>query len=115
MLKRTAAPLGSRAVQIIYQRLLQPTGRFRRRSLNLIVRRQMIYELYSSSSVGCTAYFTRDQHHAEKVAQLEPDAVKVWEYNATTHFEAMQALYDHQGWGKYQRQDGCDDIYDKPI
>ncbi len=29
----TAAPLGSRTVRIICQRLLQPTGRFRRRSL----------------------------------------------------------------------------------
>jgi len=31
----TAAPLGSRTVQTICQRLLQPTGRFRRRSLSL--------------------------------------------------------------------------------
>ena len=34
-LQRTAAPLGSRTVQVIWQRLLQPTGRFRRRSLSL--------------------------------------------------------------------------------
>ena len=33
--QRTAAPLGSRTVQVICQRLLQPTGRFRRRSLSL--------------------------------------------------------------------------------
>lgn len=32
----TAAPLDSRTVQIICSRLLQPTGRFRRRSLSLI-------------------------------------------------------------------------------
>jgi hypothetical protein len=30
----TAAPLGSRTVQVICPRLLQPTGRFRRRSLS---------------------------------------------------------------------------------
>jgi hypothetical protein len=35
----TAAPLGSWTVQVIWQRLLQPTGRFRRRSLSLVVRR----------------------------------------------------------------------------
>jgi hypothetical protein len=33
----TAAPLCSRTVRIICQRLLQPTGRFRRRSLSLVV------------------------------------------------------------------------------
>jgi hypothetical protein len=32
------APLGSRSVQVICSRLLQPTGRFRRRSLSLLVR-----------------------------------------------------------------------------
>jgi hypothetical protein len=36
-LQRTAAPLGSWTVQVICQRLLQPTGRFRRRSLSLVV------------------------------------------------------------------------------
>ena len=45
-LQRTAAPLGSRTVQIICQRLLQPTGRFRRRSLSLAVRPQMQMERY---------------------------------------------------------------------
>ena len=35
MLRRTAAPLGSRAIRIICERLLQPTGRFRRGSLSL--------------------------------------------------------------------------------
>src|SRR5438876_11340063 len=34
-LLRTAAPLGSRAIRVICQRLLQPTGRFRRGSLSL--------------------------------------------------------------------------------
>src|SRR5436190_4273701 len=34
-LQRTAAPLGSRAIRIICERLLQPTGRFRRGSLSL--------------------------------------------------------------------------------
>ena len=34
-LQRTAAPLGSRTVQLICQRLLQPTGRFRRRVAEL--------------------------------------------------------------------------------
>ena len=38
-LQRTAAPLGSWTVRVICQRLLQPTGRFRRRSLSLVVRR----------------------------------------------------------------------------
>lgn len=33
-LQRTAAPLGRRTVQVICLRLLQPTGRFRRRSLS---------------------------------------------------------------------------------
>jgi hypothetical protein len=37
-LQRTAAPLGRRTAQIICQRLLPPTGRFRLRSLGLIVR-----------------------------------------------------------------------------
>ena len=37
-LQRTAAPLGSRTVRITCQRLLQPTGRFRWRSLGLVVR-----------------------------------------------------------------------------
>ncbi len=36
-LQRTAAPLGSRTVRIICQQLLQPTWRFRRRSLSLLV------------------------------------------------------------------------------
>jgi hypothetical protein len=36
----SAAPLGSWTVQVICSRLLQPTGRFRRRSLSLIVRQQ---------------------------------------------------------------------------
>jgi hypothetical protein len=35
-LQRTAAPLGSRTVRIICLRLLQPTGRFRWRSLSLV-------------------------------------------------------------------------------
>src|SRR6266480_5333018 len=35
MLRRTAAPLGSRAIRIICERLLQPTGRFRWGSLSL--------------------------------------------------------------------------------
>jgi hypothetical protein len=34
LLHLTAAPLGRRTVQIIWQRLLQPTGCFRQRSLN---------------------------------------------------------------------------------
>jgi len=37
-LQRTAAPLGSRTVQVICSRLLQPTGRFWRRSLSCVVR-----------------------------------------------------------------------------
>jgi hypothetical protein len=37
----TAAPLGRRTVQVIWPRLLQPTGRFRRRSLSLVVRLTM--------------------------------------------------------------------------
>ena len=37
-LQRTAAPLGRRTVRVIWPRLLQPTGRFRRRSLSLVVR-----------------------------------------------------------------------------
>jgi hypothetical protein len=40
-LQRTAAPQGSRTVRVIWQRLLQPTGRFRRRSLSLVVRRRL--------------------------------------------------------------------------
>lgn len=35
-LQRTAAPLSSRTVRVIWPRLLQPTGRFRRRSLSLV-------------------------------------------------------------------------------
>jgi hypothetical protein len=35
-IQRTAATLGSRPVRIICPRLLQPTGRFRRRSLSLV-------------------------------------------------------------------------------
>jgi hypothetical protein len=41
-LQRTAAPLGSWTVQVICSRLLQPTGRFRRRSLSLVVKRQIL-------------------------------------------------------------------------
>jgi TonB family protein len=41
-LQRTAAPLGRRTFRIICQRLLQPTGRFRRRSLSLVVRRYAV-------------------------------------------------------------------------
>ena len=37
-LQRTAAPQGDRAVRVICQQLLQPTGRLRRRSLSLDVR-----------------------------------------------------------------------------
>ena len=37
-LQLTAAPLGSRTVRVICQRLLQPTGGFRRRSLTYIGR-----------------------------------------------------------------------------
>ena len=37
-LQLTAAPLGSWTVRVICSRLLQPTGRFRRRSLSLVVR-----------------------------------------------------------------------------
>ena len=32
-LQRTAAPLDGRTVRVVFQRLMQPTGRFRRRSL----------------------------------------------------------------------------------
>jgi len=38
-LQRTSAPLGSRTVGVIHQRLLQLTGRFRRQSVSLIVGR----------------------------------------------------------------------------
>jgi len=37
-LERTAAPLGRRTVRVIRERRLQPTGRFRRRSLSWVVR-----------------------------------------------------------------------------
>lgn len=37
LLDRTAASLCSRMVRIIYQRLLQPPGRFRRRSLDVML------------------------------------------------------------------------------
>ena len=37
-LRRTDAALGSQLVRVICSRLLQPTGLFRRRSLNLVVR-----------------------------------------------------------------------------
>ena len=46
-LQRTAAPLGSWTVRVIWQRPLQPTGRFRRRSLSLVVRR------HSTSHTSC--------------------------------------------------------------
>ena len=39
--QRTAAPLGSPTVQVMCQRFLQPTGRFRRRSLSLVVGRKI--------------------------------------------------------------------------
>jgi len=38
-LQRTAAPLGTRTVRVLCQRLLQPTGRFRRRSVSLAFER----------------------------------------------------------------------------
>lgn len=41
-LQRTAAPLGSWTVQLICSRPLQPTGRFRRRSLSLVVRQKTV-------------------------------------------------------------------------
>ena len=41
-LQRTAAPPGSRKVQVICSRLVRPTGRFRRRSLSLVVRQLRI-------------------------------------------------------------------------
>jgi len=40
-MERTAAPLGSRTVRVICQRLLQPTGIFRRRSLSPVVGRRL--------------------------------------------------------------------------
>jgi hypothetical protein len=44
----TAAPLGSRTVQVICSRLLQPTGRSRRRSLSLVVRRLHDHDIKSA-------------------------------------------------------------------
>ena len=49
---KTAAPLGSRTVRIICQRLLQPTGRFRRRSMSLIVKPLRTYHMKSSTQTS---------------------------------------------------------------
>jgi ankyrin repeat protein len=51
-LQRTAAPLGRRTVRIICQRLLQPTGRFRRRSLSLVVSRHLERRFVASTAVA---------------------------------------------------------------
>ena len=63
-LQRTAAPLGSWTVRIIWPRLLQPTGRFRRRSLSLVVRSRMrkrhscVVRIVVWSAVAVLAGFT---------------------------------------------------------
>jgi len=54
---QSAAPLGRRTVQVICPRLLQPTGRFRRRSLGLGVFAHMLSSSHTTALFALVAAF----------------------------------------------------------
>jgi hypothetical protein len=73
-LQRTAAPLGRRTVWVICSRLLQPTGRFRRRSLSLIVRpldHAMRLPVLVAVIVGVSVSVTSCKHTPTTQAQTD--------------------------------------------
>ena len=83
---KTAAPLGSRTVRIICQRLLQPTGRFRRRSLSLVVRRENMVTLEQLNRLiadQIQMIDRADRRNALKRLLVSPrQEIRDWDYGA---------------------------------
>jgi hypothetical protein len=68
-----AAPLGSWAVPVVCQRLLQPTGRFRRRSLSLVVRHYMKLKTLLLLSLALTLWpvISQSAEHRRQIVSVD--------------------------------------------
>ena len=88
-LQRTTAPLGSRTVRVICQRLLRPTGRLRRQSLSLVVRQKTMnrFESITIREVESSDLETFYEH------QLDPEAIRM----------AAFVCEDLKGQGSFRR------------
>ncbi len=66
----------------------------------------MLFELWEFENGH--SFFERPSEEARYVAQLrqlgldQGNARHVWTVEAETYNEAMQALYDRKGWGRYR-------------
>ena len=73
----------------------------------------MVYELWFSESENSYSYIPRDSHYDSTIKSIEgisTDYKLIWEFKAKSHFQAMQAYYDHLGWGTYKPDQEWEDI-----
>lgn len=62
----------------------------------------MLHELWDDpEDEGRYTFCLSGPRGDESRAQLSPAARLVWTVEAASHFEAMTAYYEHQGWGAY--------------
>jgi hypothetical protein len=67
--------------------------------------RLMVFELWEFDSGHAFIERTELSDYAANLQQLhvtEPNARIAWTVEAASHNEAMQALYDRKGWGRYR-------------
>ncbi len=73
----------------------------------------MKFELWHSENECSYAYFPRDEFRHQRLKTLEPDAELVWEYEAKSYFDAMQACNDYLGYGVWKQEpDWEDTVFD---
>ena len=73
----------------------------------------MLYELWKSELEESYLFLSRDNNYEKVIShnkQFTPDLKLIWTYNAKSHFEAMQAYYDHLGFGVYKPEPDWEDI-----
>ena len=71
----------------------------------------MRYVLFHSKSEGSYQFSRFSEGSDIALLHLPEDAVQEWEYNAKSHFEAMQAYYTHMNWGTYKPEPDWEDEF----
>lgn len=65
----------------------------------------MKYELWYSEEENSYVFIPKNDLYEKALAQsrnFSPDLERIWTYKARSHFEAMQAYYNHLGYGVYK-------------
>ncbi len=74
----------------------------------------MIFELWHSEEEYSYLYLARNENYVRSIEEerkFTPDMKLIWEYDAKSYIEAMQARNKFLGWGKYKHEPDWEDIF----